>query len=130
MTAYDVGIVGLGAMGSMAALELARRGRSVIGFDRFRPPHGLGSSHGKSRIIREAYFEHPQYVPFVQRAYRQWARLEKDSGRRLLVTTGGLMLGPPDGKVTGGTGVASVSTRGGIAGPDCGAQGGVRNRTT
>lgn len=102
MTAYDVGIVGLGAMGSMAALELARRGRSVIGFDRFRPPHGRGSSHGKSRIIREAYFEHPQYVPFVQRAYGQWARLEKESGRRLLVTTGGLMLGPPKGILVGG----------------------------
>jgi sarcosine oxidase len=102
VTAYDVGIVGLGAMGSMAALELTRRGRSVIGFDRFRPPHQLGSSHGKSRIIREAYFEHPQYVPFVQRAYRQWARLEKDSGRHLLVTTGGLMLGPPDGTLVAG----------------------------
>ncbi len=102
MTAYDVGIVGLGAMGSMVALELARRGRSVIGFDRFRPPHVLGSSHGKSRIIREAYFEHPQYVPFVQRAYRQWARLEKDSGRRLLVTTGGLMLGPSQGALVAG----------------------------
>ncbi len=102
MTAYDVGIVGLGAMGSMTALELARRGRSVIGFDRFRPPHELGSSHGKSRIIREAYFEHSLYVPFVQRAYRLWARLEKDSGRRLLVTTGGLMLGPPDGTLVAG----------------------------
>ncbi|HEU5219113.1 MAG TPA: N-methyl-L-tryptophan oxidase [Gemmatimonadales bacterium] len=102
MTAYDVGIVGLGAMGSMAALELARRGRSVIGFDRYRPPHDLGSSHGKSRIIREAYFEHPQYVPFVQRAYRQWARLERDSGRTLLVTTGGLMIGPPGGTLVAG----------------------------
>ncbi len=102
MTAYDVGIVGLGAMGSMAALELARRGRSVIGFDRFRPPHELGSSHGKSRIIREAYFEHPQYVPFVQRAYRHWARLERESGRSLLVTTGGLMLGLPDGTLVAG----------------------------
>ncbi|HLB54277.1 MAG TPA: FAD-dependent oxidoreductase, partial [Gemmatimonadales bacterium] len=64
-----VGIIGLGAVGSMTALELARRGRRVIGFDRFRPPHSLGSSHGKTRIIREAYFEHPQYVPLVQRAY-------------------------------------------------------------
>lgn len=102
MTAYDVGIVGLGAMGSMAALELARRGQRVIGFDRFRPPHELGSSHGKSRIIREAYFEHPQYVPFVQRAYESWARLERDTGQSLLVTTGGLMLGPPDGTLVAG----------------------------
>lgn len=102
MTAYDVGIVGLGAMGSMAALELSRRGRTVIGFDRFRPPHTMGSSHGKSRIIREAYFEHPQYVPFVQRAYGQWAALEEASGRRLLVKTGGLMLGPPGGTLVAG----------------------------
>ena len=69
MRTYEVGIVGLGAMGSMTALELSRRGKRVIGWDRFRPPHALGSSTGKSRIIREAYFEHPQYVPLVQRAY-------------------------------------------------------------
>jgi sarcosine oxidase len=102
VTAFDVGIAGLGAMGSMAALELSRRGLRVIGFDRFHPPHAMGSSHGLSRIIREAYFEHPQYVPFVQRAYELWARLEKESGRRLLETTGGLMLGPPRGTLVAG----------------------------
>ncbi len=102
MTAWDVGIAGLGAMGSMAALELARRGRRVIGFDRFHPPHLLGSSHGKSRIIREAYFEHPQYVPLVQRAYDRWAALERESGRPLLVPSGGLMIGRPDGTLVSG----------------------------
>ncbi len=102
MQNFDVGIVGLGAMGSMAALELARRGRRVIGFDRFRPPHPFGSSHGRSRIIREAYFEHPQYVPLVQRAYEQWAALEEESGRRLLLPTGGLMIGPPAGVLVAG----------------------------
>jgi sarcosine oxidase len=102
VTSYDVGIVGLGAMGSMTALELTRRGKRVVGFDRFRPPHEFGSSHGKSRIIREAYFEHPQYVPIVQRAYRQWARLERESGRTLLIPTGGLMIGPPDGLLVSG----------------------------
>lgn len=102
MTSYDVGIVGLGAMGSMAALELARRGRRVIGFDRFRPPHSFGSSHGKSRIIRQAYFEHPQYVPLVQRAYERWAALERDAAVQLLVPTGGLMIGPPDGVLVAG----------------------------
>ena len=55
---HDVAIVGLGAMGSAAAFELARRGSDVIGFDRFTPPHTFGSSHGDTRIIREAYFEH------------------------------------------------------------------------
>lgn len=99
---YDVAVAGLGAMGSMAALELARRGRRVVGFDRNHPPHSLGSSHGKSRIIREAYFEHPQYVPIVRRAYELWAGLERASGRRLLIPTGGLMIGPPDGVVVSG----------------------------
>ncbi|HEV8148930.1 MAG TPA: N-methyl-L-tryptophan oxidase [Gemmatimonadales bacterium] len=102
MTRFDVGIVGLGAMGSMAARELAARGKRVIGFDRFHPPHPFGSSHGKSRIIREAYFEHPQYVPLVQRAYEWWALLERQSGRSLLVPTGGLMIGMPDGALIGG----------------------------
>ncbi|NOT09530.1 MAG: N-methyl-L-tryptophan oxidase [Gemmatimonadales bacterium] len=89
-------------MGSMAALELARRGQRVIGFDRFHPPHPFGSSHGKSRIIREAYFEHPQYVPLVRRAYERWNALEQDSGETLLVPTGGLMIGPPDGTLVSG----------------------------
>lgn len=95
MDSYEVGIAGLGAMGSMTALELSRRGRRVIGWDRFRPPHVLGSSTGRSRIIREAYFEHPQYVPLVQRAYRKWAELEREGACSLLTFTGGLMIGPP-----------------------------------
>src|SRR5678809_1420939 len=65
---YDVAVIGLGAMGSAAAYHLARRGVGVLGLDRFTPPHALGSSHGETRIIREAYFEHPLYVPLVQRA--------------------------------------------------------------
>ena len=84
-------------MGSMTALELARRGRRVIGFDRFHPPHPFGSSTGRTRIIREAYFEHPQYVPLVQRAYQRWVDLERESGEPLLLTTGGLMLGASTG---------------------------------
>lgn len=102
MGSYDVGIVGLGAMGSMTALELSRRGKRVIGWDRFRPPHALGSSTGRSRIIREAYFEHPQYVPLVQRAYRKWAELEREAQCSLLIPTGGLMIGPPGGTLLQG----------------------------
>ncbi len=98
----DVAIVGLGAAGSAAALMLARRGQRVIGFDRFHPPHLHGSSHGRSRIIREAYYESPAYVPLVQRAYELWHALEQDSGRHLLTTTGGLMLGPADGELVQG----------------------------
>ena len=92
---HDVAIVGLGAMGSAAAFELARRGADVIGFDRFTPPHAFGSSHGDTRIIREAYFEHPVYVPMVQRAIQLWRELERVSGAALLQQTGGLMIGAP-----------------------------------
>jgi sarcosine oxidase len=93
---HDVAIAGLGAMGSAAAFELARRDVDVIGFDRHTPPHTFGSSHGDSRIIREAYFEHPVYVPMVQRAYELWRELERTSGATLLQPTGGLMIGAPD----------------------------------
>lgn len=99
---YDVAIAGLGAMGSAAARSLARRGLSVVGFDRFSPPHALGSSHGRSRIIREAYFEHPAYVPLVRHAYRLWEELEREAGVPLLLKTGGLMIGPPEGAVVSG----------------------------
>ena len=102
MASADVVVVGLGAMGSAAAWQLARRGRRVIGFDRFSPPHDLGSSHGRTRIIREAYFEHPCYVPLLRRAYESWAELERESGRRLLQTTGGLMAGPDGGALVEG----------------------------
>lgn len=93
---HDVAIVGLGAMGNAAAFELARRGLDVIGFDRFTPPHTFGSSHGDSRIIREAYFEDPVYVPMVQRAFECWRELERLTGTALLSQTGGLMIGAPD----------------------------------
>lgn len=100
---YDLAIVGLGAMGSAAAFHLARRGARVIGFDGERPPHTLGSAHGRSRIIREAYFEHPAYVPLVQRAYELWTDLERQWGRTLFIRTGGLMCGPEAGIIVGGT---------------------------
>lgn len=100
---HDVIVVGLGAMGSAALYHLARRGKRALGFDRFAPPHTLGSSHGESRIIREAYFEHPLYVPLLQRAYELWADLGIESGRPLFRQTGGLTLGRPDGVVFPGS---------------------------
>lgn len=99
---YDVIIAGLGAMGSAAAFHLARRGVRVLGLDRHTPPHTFGSSHGDTRIIREAYFEHPVYVPMVQRAFELWRELEKVSGTALLTETGGLMIGRPDSDVVAG----------------------------
>ena len=85
---YDVVVVGLGGIGGHAALRLADRGLSVLGLDAHRPPHTLGSSHGSSRVIREAYFEGVQYVPLIQRAYELWDELERRLGRRLVHTTG------------------------------------------
>lgn len=91
---FDVAVVGLGAMGSAAAATLARRGLRVLGLDRFAPPHDRGSSHGKTRIIREAYFEAPFYVPLLRRAYELWDQLERDAGRSDLIRkTGGLAIG-------------------------------------
>src|SRR5262245_25755000 len=100
---YDVIVVGLGAMGSATAAQLAGKGVRVLGLDKFHPPHDFGSSHGLTRIIREAYFEDPLYVPLVQRAYELWADLEMQSGRQLLLKTGGLMIGPADGALVGGS---------------------------
>ncbi|HEY1394378.1 MAG TPA: N-methyl-L-tryptophan oxidase [Methylibium sp.] len=99
---FDVAVVGLGAMGSAAAYHLARQGRKVLGLDRFTSPHAFGSSHGLTRIIREAYFEDPCYVPLVQRAYGLWDELQRLAGRELLRITGGLMIGPADGVLVGG----------------------------
>jgi sarcosine oxidase len=93
---HDVLVVGLGAMGSAALHHLASRGCRVVGVDMHDPPHSLGSTHGRSRIIREAYYEHPSYVPLVRRAYANWSALERASGETLFQRTGGLMMGAPD----------------------------------
>src|SRR5215208_6271874 len=102
MASYDTIVIGLGIMGSAAAYSLAERGELVLALDRYAPPHERGSTHGRSRIIREAYFEHPLYVPLLKRAYECWAALEDRVGRRLLVETGGLMIGPRDGVLFAG----------------------------
>ncbi len=99
---YDVIVVGLGAMGSATLHQLSRRGLRVLGLEQFTPAHARGSSHGKSRIIREAYFEDPRYVPLVQHAYTLWAELEAESGVTVFHQTGGLMIGAPDGEVVAG----------------------------
>jgi sarcosine oxidase len=100
---YDVAVVGLGVMGAATAYECAARGARVVAVEQFTPPHAFGSSHGRTRIIREAYFEHPLYVPLVRRAYERWLRLERDAQRPLLVRTGGVMVGPADGALVRGS---------------------------
>jgi sarcosine oxidase len=120
--AFDVIVLGLGAMGSAAAYHLASRGVRVLGIEQFAPAHDLGSSHGGSRIIRQAYFESPDYIPLVLRAYELWRRLERDAalpgpqkqgtlrqaqgrlgGTRLLYETGGMTLGSPHGELVSRT---------------------------
>jgi monomeric sarcosine oxidase len=93
----DVAIIGMGTMGSFAAVELARRGLSVIGFDRFTPPHGRGSHSGGTRIYRIAYPEGTGYVQLAQRAGDLWEAAAEDFGARLLHRTGMLYMGPPNG---------------------------------
>ena len=99
----DVIVLGLGAMGSAAAYHLAARGVRVLGIEQFTSPHDLGSSHGGSRIIRQAYFESPDYIPLVLRAYELWRKLEVDSGTRLLHITGGMTLGRAGGEIVSRT---------------------------
>ncbi|MEA2531229.1 MAG: sarcosine oxidase [Thermomicrobiales bacterium] len=96
MTEYDVIVVGLGAMGSAAAYHLSRRGERVLGLDAYAAGHTNGSSHGESRIIRLAYYEHPDYNMLLARAYELWAALEAEAGEQLLYPSGGLMFGRPD----------------------------------
>src|SRR5262245_20816491 len=102
MQAYDVIILGTGGVGSAAAYHLARRGAKVLGIDRFAAGHDRGSSHGETRIIRQAYFEHPDYVPLLLRAYALWRDLEEECGVDLLHQVGLLQIGPPAGAVVRG----------------------------
>jgi sarcosine oxidase len=99
---YDAIVIGLGGMGSAAAYQLAARGRRVLGLERHTPAHDRGSSHGQSRIIRQAYFEDPAYVPLLLRAYELWRQIERETGRDVLVVTGGLMIGAAGSRVVAG----------------------------
>src|SRR5216683_4263849 len=103
MPSFDVAIIGLGVMGSAALAALARRGRRVVGIDRFAPGHDRGSSHGTTRVIRLGYFEHPSYVPLLRAAYPLWRELEARSGQSLLSVTGILEIGAPTSDLVAGT---------------------------
>lgn len=92
---YDVAVVGLGAMGAAALYQSAKLGASTIGIDRFVPPHTNGSSHGGSRVTREAVGEGPAYVPLAQRSHRILEELERETGEPLLIKSGTLIVGSP-----------------------------------
>jgi sarcosine oxidase len=92
---YDVIVIGVGAMGSAALFHLARRGRKVLGIEQFNLSHEYGSSHGITRIIRLAYYEHSSYVPMLRRAFELWRELQIMAGVQLLHVTGSIDAGSP-----------------------------------
>jgi len=102
MGSYDVIVIGLGAMGSAVASHLARRGNTVLGLDMFARGHANGSSHGHSRMLRQTYYQAPQYVPLVQRALALWRELETATGADLYTPTGWLGIGRPAARIIAG----------------------------
>jgi sarcosine oxidase len=102
-TRYEVIVIGVGAMGSATVYHLARRGRKVLGLEHYNIPHEMGSSHGITRIIRLAYYEHPSYYPLLRRAYELWRELQQQAGEQLLFLTGSLDAGPPGSLVFEGS---------------------------
>ncbi|MCZ6671907.1 MAG: N-methyl-L-tryptophan oxidase [Verrucomicrobia bacterium] len=100
---FDVIVLGVGSMGSAACYHLAKRGIKVLGLEQFDIPHNQGSHHGKSRMIRKAYYEHPDYVPLLERAYELWDELEADATEKIIYRTGGLYLGSSYGSIITGS---------------------------
>jgi len=102
---YDVIVVGLGAMGSPALADLARRGMRVLGLDMFPPGHDQGSSHGHHRMIRRSHWQ-PAFQPLVERAFERWRVLEAETGHTIMHLIGEVsMTLPRDGARYHRTGV-------------------------
>ena len=99
---YDCIVIGTGGIGSAAIYHLAARGAKVLGIDRFPVAHDKGSSHGDTRAIRLVYFEHPDYVPLLRRAFTLWEDLDGRTDIPLFRKTGILQAGPPNGEVIKG----------------------------
>src|SRR5271169_6093586 len=94
-TVADIIVVGLGAVGSASLCQAAKLGAKAIGIDRFTPPHDQGSSHGETRITRQAIGEGREFVPLVLRSNAIWEELEGVTGRTLMTRNGGLVLATP-----------------------------------
>ena len=107
-TNYDVIVIGVGSMGSSACYQIAKQGHSVLGLEQFDIPHEMGSHTGQSRIIRKAYFEHPNYVPLLERAYQNWRSLEQEISNQIYFKTGLLYFGPSNHFLIKGTQKSAV----------------------
>jgi sarcosine oxidase len=99
---YDIIVIGVGAMGSATLYSLAKRGYKVCGIEQFGVAHNQGSSHGETRLIRKAYFEHPNYLSLLHSAYDEWEQLNEESGQELFAKNGLLLAGKPDSTIIKG----------------------------
>ena len=100
---YETIVIGLGAMGSASVYQLSKKGNKVLGIDQFAPPHKIGSTHGDTRITRQAIGEGEEYVPLSLHSYKVWDELEKKTGKKLLTITGGLIIGSKNAKTFHGS---------------------------
>ena len=101
-SSFDIIVIGVGSMGSASCYNLAKRGYKVLGLEQFDISHEFGSHAGQSRIIRKAYFEHPDYVPLLERAYKNWKALEWETGKQVYFKTGLLYAGNPNNEIIKG----------------------------
>ena len=93
----DAVVIGCGGVGSFALRALARETKNILGVERFALNHSKGSSHGQSRIYRRAYFEDPNYVPWIDYSLDQFSELEALSGLSLKKECGMLLAQEDDG---------------------------------
>lgn len=99
---FNTIVIGVGGMGSATCYAIAKRGKRVLGLEALDIPHTSGSSHGHTRIIRMAYYEHPSYVMLLKRAYELWHEIENRADEKLLHYTGSIDAGPADSAVFSG----------------------------
>lgn len=99
---FDAIVIGVGSMGAPTCYELAKRGLKVLGIEQFGIVHDRGSHSGQTRIIRKAYFEHPDYVPLLERAYLNWKEIEQIRDVKIYHETGLLYMGEEDGEIING----------------------------
>ena len=104
---FDAIVIGVGSMGSATCYYLAKRGYKVLGLEQFDITHEFGSHTGQSRIIRKAYFEHPDYVPLMEKAYENWKQLEDETGEHLYFKTGLLYAGNSNNEIIKGVKLAA-----------------------